>query len=199
MDKCCTEYEYCVSCCMDPKHDAAGLARVTARSPKNRDSGTWGEAFEYCRGVCRSHGRSTVHENAYISTRHHCFSKLGKPLLTEPLPANALDKVEVVMSALGESCDTACTKRGKQCSSKHLPYLNSCDRLREHVGCEAGCEPHSKSSQSVVSAGGLPAYLDGNAPKANRPAMCFTATVESALGCAGRDQNAYRLCSCVVP
>jgi hypothetical protein len=31
--------------------------------------------------ICRTHVFSTSHENAYISARHHCFSKLGKPLV----------------------------------------------------------------------------------------------------------------------
>ena len=56
--------------------------------------------------------------------------------LHEPVPAGALEGVSVVMGGTSESCDTACTKVGKQCSQKHLAVLDNCDRLREQVG---GC------------------------------------------------------------
>jgi hypothetical protein len=46
----------------------------------------WGDVFEYCLAVCRTHGRSTSHENAYIGPRHHCFSKLGKPMVSSTMP-----------------------------------------------------------------------------------------------------------------
>jgi hypothetical protein len=59
--------------------------------------------------------------------------------MSPPLPAGALDGVLVVMSAAGASCDTVCGEQGARCSAAHLPTLNSCDRLREVLNCEAGC------------------------------------------------------------
>ncbi|PNH03738.1 hypothetical protein TSOC_010165, partial [Tetrabaena socialis] len=79
-DSCCSEYEACVACCLAPQHDAVNLAKRVLRSPRHKDSGFWGDPFEYCKGVCRTHSRSTAHENSYISTRHHCFSQLGRPM-----------------------------------------------------------------------------------------------------------------------
>ncbi len=55
------------------------------RAPKNPSAGMWPSAWEYCRGICRTHSASTMHENAYISTRHHCFSTLGRPLVRLPV------------------------------------------------------------------------------------------------------------------
>jgi hypothetical protein len=52
--------------------------RVIRTDPK---SPLWPDTFEYCRDMCRTHAWSTSHENAYISPRHHCFSRLGKPLV----------------------------------------------------------------------------------------------------------------------
>ena len=114
--------------------------------------------------------------------------------LSEPLPTGALEKVQVLMSEQGESCDAACTKAGggRRCSAQHLALLNSCDSLREHVGCEAGCEP----GDATKGAEELPAYVDGNAPKAQMPAMCYTAPEGSAPGCGGKDAQSRRLCAC---
>ena len=42
------------------------------------ETGSWASAFAYCRGKCRTSSHSTVHENAYLDTQHHCFSPSGK-------------------------------------------------------------------------------------------------------------------------
>ncbi len=42
------------------------------------ETGRWGSPFEYCRGKCRTSSKSTVHENAYLDSHHHCFSQSGK-------------------------------------------------------------------------------------------------------------------------
>mmetsp|Transcript_12588 Transcript_12588/g.30884 ORF Transcript_12588/g.30884 Transcript_12588/m.30884 type:complete len:273 (-) Transcript_12588:212-1030(-) len=189
-DKCCAEYEHCVSCCLAPQHEAEKLYKTTLKAPKHPGAGKWGSAWEYCAGVCRTHGRSTVHENAYIASRHHCFSQLARPMLSEPLAPDALKGVEVVMSNSDETCDAACSRRGKRCSSKHLAILNTCDRLREQVGCEAGCESFK------LAGGSAPGYVDGAAPKASRPAMCFTAPSSSSSSCSAKDQHVHRICSC---
>ena len=43
------------------------------------ETGLWATTFEYCRNKCRTSSKSTVHENAYLSTYHHCFSATGAP------------------------------------------------------------------------------------------------------------------------
>lgn len=48
---------------------------------KKEGGGVWDTVFQYCMAICRTHVFSTSHENAYIGARHHCFSKLGKPLV----------------------------------------------------------------------------------------------------------------------
>eukprot|EP00775_Hariotina_reticulata_P002100 gene2100-2418_t len=96
---------------MAPQNKAEDRRKVTPKAPNNNDSGTWADVFEYCLATCRTHSFSTSHENAYIGPRHHCYSKLGKPM-----------------------------GKGLVCSQQHLHYLNSCDQLREVTNCEAGCE-----------------------------------------------------------
>ena len=57
-DGCCREYERCVSCCMRPKP-------YDNKRPEQR--------FTDCVRVCRSDSSSLIHENAYRSSRHHCY------------------------------------------------------------------------------------------------------------------------------
>mmetsp|Transcript_2165 Transcript_2165/g.3522 ORF Transcript_2165/g.3522 Transcript_2165/m.3522 type:complete len:288 (+) Transcript_2165:87-950(+) len=198
-DKCCSEYESCVSCCLAPQHNADKLHRGVPRAPKYLDAGAWQSAWEYCKGICRTHGRSTVHENAYISTRHHCYSASKVPMVADPLPSGALAGVKVALANPNETCETACKRVGKTCSPSHFPLINSCDKLREHVACEAGCEP------GRLSGGSAPAYIQTTAPKPQRPAMCFTfesakpaapGSSTSGMSCTGSDANAQRLCPC---
>ena len=52
------------------------------------ETGSWASAFAYCRGKCRTSSHSTVHENAYLDTQHHCFSPSGKlPATRQSHPA----------------------------------------------------------------------------------------------------------------
>ncbi|KAK9814096.1 hypothetical protein WJX72_000564 [[Myrmecia] bisecta] len=83
-NKCCEEFEQCVSCCLAPQHDAATVVANVFRSNGRPETGRWNSAFEYCRGKCRTTSRSTVHENAYLDTHHHCFSESGKPTTPGP-------------------------------------------------------------------------------------------------------------------
>lgn len=198
-DRCCEGYEACVSCCLAPGNGAKQRLPEVPKIPGKKDSGTWGDEFELCAAVCRTHSRSTSHENSYISPRHHCFSKLGKPLLSPPLPPDALAGVLVVMGAPGVSCDATCERSSRSCSPRHLPLLDSCDGLRESVACEAGCLQEPRSPV-------MPFYADGDAPKADRPALCVAsasgggAAKEGGSGsysCQASQQHMRRLCPCV--
>lgn len=201
-DRCCDGYEACVSCCLRPGHGAEERLPHVYRVPGRKSTGAWSTAFELCAAVCKTHRYSTAHENSYISPRHHCFSKLGKPLLSPPLPPHSLDGVTVVMGAPGSSCDAACERHGRQCSREHLRALDSCDRLRESVACEAGCVAEAPT-------GPVPFYADGDAPKADRPALCVAsdggraaeaATAgggSSSYTCRASQPHMRRLCPCV--
>ncbi|KAF5830925.1 hypothetical protein DUNSADRAFT_13832 [Dunaliella salina] len=192
-DKCCSEYESCVSCCLAPKHEAGKISKSTLRFPSFPQAGTWSDAWEYCSGTCRTHKGSTVHENDYISDRHHCFSTLRRPMLSDPLPPDALEGVAMVVSEPNQDCEQACSKSRKRCSPKHMKLLNSCDRLREKVGCEAGCEASRESTVATAA----PGYVSPKAPKAKRPAMCFTAADKAGdVQCGGKEQHMQRLCAC---
>ncbi len=79
---CCEEYERCVSCCLSPSYRAKDWVQAENRSPGRPDTGRWASAFDLCKGKCRTTAHSTVHENAYLSGLHHCFSESGKPTHT---------------------------------------------------------------------------------------------------------------------
>ncbi len=98
------------------------------------------------------------------------------------------------MSSAGQACDSACSNVKKQCSPKHLILLNDCDRLRDNIGCEAGCEAGKVDQEDVAV---MPLYVAEDAPKPRRPAMCFTAPTSSALTCSAKSALAKRLCACV--
>ena len=144
--------------------------------------------------VSLSNLQTVVGPLAYASGHREMSCDLSLPCmqLSDPLPAGALESAKVVLSGQGETCDATCTKLGKRCSARHMLHLNTCDSLREHVGCEAGCEPGPASGASAA----MPLYIDGNAPKGQRPAMCFTAHPETPPGCGGKDAQARRLCAC---
>ena len=203
-DKCCDEYEVCVSCCLEPSNNASALSKVTPKSLRNGIGGTWGEdTFGYCSGICRSHSRSTSHENSYIGSRHHCFSHQGRPLQIASNTLAALGAL-IVTSSLGQSCQDACSGAKKSCDQAKLATLNSCDSLRSFFQCEAGCEvAGSQSSQQMVRDEGaaadissMPHYIASTAPKAQRPAMCFASPTPQSLGCSGKDAQVIRLCAC---
>ncbi|KAK9918118.1 hypothetical protein WJX75_001411 [Coccomyxa subellipsoidea] len=64
------------------------------------ETGQWANTFEYCRNKCRTSSKSTVHENAYLSTFHHCFSSSGKPTTAAPPTPPIPESVTVVLGTM---------------------------------------------------------------------------------------------------
>lgn len=125
-DACCSAYESCVSCCMSPASGSPTAAeRAAMPMPAVGVDGaqtgaaprTFSDAFDYCAAVCRTHRRSTAHENSYVGARHHCFARAHAVPLTaaDPHPqaserAAALSGITVVLGAKGRSCAEACAE-----------------------------------------------------------------------------------------
>jgi len=192
VDNCCEGFESCVSCCMAPAskpEERIKEVHVIRNDPK---SPLWPDSFEYCRDTCRTHVWSTSHENAYISSRHHCFSSLGKPLLDPPVPQGALDGIKVILSVRGTSCQDTCAKEKLACSPQHFQHLNACDRLREVTNCEAGCVKEELTPL-------MPLYVDPEAPKGSRPAICVVGqdpNQKEGFSCSKEERYTRRLCPC---
>ncbi len=111
--------------------------------------------------------------------------------LSPPLPPAALEGITVVLGPAGLSCDAVCAQQSGACSQRHLATLNSCDRLREHSNCEAGCVEEAHTAA-------MPAYITSRAPKPQRPALCLVSWGPTAglLSCGASEQHAQRLCAC---
>lgn len=78
---CCTAYELCISCCLDPRHtdrvaDSAGQSLDIAAAHENKSSifSKTTTAFEVCSAMCRFSSASLV-EDKYFQHPHlrYCF------------------------------------------------------------------------------------------------------------------------------
>jgi hypothetical protein len=81
-----------------------------------------------------------VHENAYHSEFHHCFS------LTSNASGANLTQVEtrllgidVIVGSQGDSCDAVCKSRGQLCVMNKLSLLNQCDVMKRYMNCKGSC------------------------------------------------------------
>ena len=190
------------------------------------ETGRWDSPFHYCAGKCRATSVVTVHENAYISRNHHCFSASGIPRVPvpkenppPPLPSGA----RVVAGGPGETCDAACGAQGRVCSPGGALPGNDCNLLRDHFHCEAGCvESRPQEAEGAEGGGGsssaeansaaaaqllpAPGYVVSTAPQELRPATCLTvpkAQQQHPLACDAPSpaggEHVRRLCVCLAP
>uniref|UniRef100_A0A6N2M1U0 SREBP regulating gene protein n=1 Tax=Salix viminalis TaxID=40686 RepID=A0A6N2M1U0_SALVM len=117
--------------------------------------------FDFCAGRCRHNSESVVHENAYLSDFHHCFS----------LPSNSsganytqlearLGGINVVIGKQGESCDSACKSYGQSCVLNKLLVLNQCDIMRKYMGCKGACLASIGTDQPAEVVEDAPRHLE---------------------------------------
>ncbi|XP_020236060.1 uncharacterized protein LOC109815687 isoform X2 [Cajanus cajan] len=150
---------------------------------------TYASVFDYCAGRCRHSSESVVHENAYISDFHHCFS----------LPSNSSSKngtliearlngIDVVVGRQGESCNSVCKLRGQSCVPNKLVVLNHCDVIQKYMSCKGSCLASVGSDQ--------PAEVVYDAPIHLSPGSCLYTQTQSILSCDGSHQHTRRLCPC---
>lgn len=172
---CCTQYEYCVSCCMNQ------------------------EGFDECSERCRTSSKSTRHGNEYKSTKQHCYDKergqfsLAKVMLKEE------DTVILVLKQSLVSCTEACQRHSSStgdtseywegvpsekeaefiCSEEILQSVNTCDALKKHFSCaNSACSKKTKDGPSFDLSSGACQLADK-------------------LSCHTRSKDSHRLCKCV--
>ncbi|XP_057367799.1 SREBP regulating gene protein-like [Daphnia carinata] len=82
---CCSIYEYCISCCLQPDkkevlQDVLGKAAGTLNLLLTSVT----DHFELCLTKCRTSSQSVQHENSYRNPRaKHCYGEAPPPLETE--------------------------------------------------------------------------------------------------------------------
>ncbi|GLT27762.1 hypothetical protein SLA2020_027360 [Shorea laevis] len=188
LSQCCNSYEFCVSCCLHPARTQKENA-LKVKVAKPATAGTYASVFNFCAGRCRHHSESVVHENAYVSNFHHCFSLPSNSSGTGGMLVEArLHGINVIIGRQGESCDVACKSNGQSCVLNKLLVLNQCDIIQKYMGCKGTCMPSIGADQ--------PAEVADDAPKHLNPGACLYTQTESLLSCDGSHRHTRRLCPC---
>ncbi|XP_062197739.1 uncharacterized protein LOC133900573 isoform X2 [Phragmites australis] len=137
--QCCNSYEYCVSCCLNPSKTKKGDV-LKLKLAKPVTAGTYTSVFDFCVGRCRHSSASVVHENAYASDFHHCFSVHKKSLGS--IESNSVSRflgISISVGRPGESCSLVCKAKGQSCVPSRLSMLNKCEILQKYLRCKSGC------------------------------------------------------------
>ncbi|KAH9301845.1 hypothetical protein KI387_013428, partial [Taxus chinensis] len=157
--QCCDSYEFCVSCCLNPTQTGKELA-IKMKVAKHATAGTYGSFFNYCTGSCRHNSASVVHENAYASEMHHCFSlQLNSSGLVMPLSQVELSDISIIIGRKGQSCTSVCKSRGQSCTLRRLLELNRCEVLQKYMSCKGACIGSIGSDQPAEVINDAPRHL----------------------------------------
>ncbi|KAG7018478.1 hypothetical protein SDJN02_20347, partial [Cucurbita argyrosperma subsp. argyrosperma] len=117
-------------CCLQTKREQ--ILKIKIAKPST--AGTYAGVFDFCVGRCRHNSESVVHENAYRSDYHHCFSL---PSYSSGVNGTELEfklnGVNVIIGRQGESCDSVCKTNGQSCIPNKLMVLNHCNIIQEHA------------------------------------------------------------------
>ncbi|KAK6786912.1 hypothetical protein RDI58_015437 [Solanum bulbocastanum] len=172
VSQCCNSYEFCVSCCLNPSRTQKDLA-VNVKISKPITAGMYSSIFDFCTGRCRHNSESVVHENAYLSEFHHCFSMPsnsssggGSGVQTEARLAG----INVVIGRQGESCDSVCKSSGQSCVPNKFVLLNQCETMHKYLSCKGGCLASVGADQ--------PAEVLDDVPRDLNPGACLMSSVK---------------------
>eukprot|EP00761_Pharyngomonas_kirbyi_P000826 gb/GECH01000827.1/.p1 GENE.gb/GECH01000827.1/~~gb/GECH01000827.1/.p1 ORF type:complete len:265 (+),score=43.22 gb/GECH01000827.1/:1-795(+) len=81
---CCSKYEHCVSCCLDPSNSvslAYQFILINATTPKMLNNVR--SMFSFCKIRCRTSSKSLSHQNRYKSRFKHCYGTGDPPHLDD--------------------------------------------------------------------------------------------------------------------
>lgn len=188
VSQCCNSYEYCVSCCLNPAQTPKELA-VKVKIAKPITAGTYSSVFYFCAGRCRHSSESVVHENAYISEFHHCFSLPSNSSgVTEIFSELRLAGISVLVGGQGESCDSVCKSKGQSCVPGKLLVLNNCELMKKYMNCKGECIASIGADQ--------PAEVVEDAPLHLHPGACLYTRTQAIPSCEGSHRHTRRLCPC---
>lgn len=152
-------------------------------------AGTYTSVFDFCAGRCRHNSESVVHENAYLSDFHHCFSLPSNSSEASNLQTEfGLAGIKITIGRQGESCDSVCKSNRQSCVANKLALLNQCETMQKHFACRGSCLASIGADQ--------PAEVVEDAPKDLNPGTCLYTGKPSMLSCEGSHQYTRRLCPC---
>ncbi|KAK4742994.1 hypothetical protein SAY87_000995 [Trapa incisa] len=160
--RCCKAYEYCVSCCLDPSRTHIDQV-VKVKISKPSSAGNYDSVFDFCSGRCRHNSESVIHENAYISEFHHCFSiPSNSSGVADKHAETRLAGINVIVGRQGESCDIACKSIGQSCVPNKLMLLNQCEIMQKYLSCKGACLASMGSDQPAEVVDDAPRHLERN-------------------------------------
>ncbi|XP_042027906.1 uncharacterized protein LOC121775026 [Salvia splendens] len=190
VSQCCNSYEFCVSCCLHPQMINKELAS-NVQIAKPVTAGIYGNIFDYCAGRCRHNSESVifqVHENAYMSEFHHCFSIPTNSSESSSTQLERLAGINVIVGRQGGSCDSVCKSNGKSCVPNKLSLLNNCQVMKKYMSCKGACLSSVGADQPAEVVDDAPTYLN--------PGACLYTERQSTLSCDGSHSHTRRLCPC---
>ncbi|OMP07066.1 hypothetical protein COLO4_07661 [Corchorus olitorius] len=159
LSQCCNSYEFCVSCCLHPAQTQKEQV-LKLKVAKPATAGTYASVFDYCAGRCRHNSESVVHENAYVSDFHHCFSLPSNSSGSTVTPVEArLNGINVIIGRQGESCDQVCKSNGQSCVLNKLLVLNQCDIIQKYMSCKGACLASVGADQPAEVVDDAPKHL----------------------------------------
>ncbi|KAG8234489.1 hypothetical protein J437_LFUL014609 [Ladona fulva] len=91
---CCSIYEYCISCCLDPnKKNILQGVLGKASETFNVLFASVTDHFELCLAKCRTSSQSVQHENSYRDPRaKHCYGETPPvAAAAQPVPADSAE------------------------------------------------------------------------------------------------------------
>eukprot|EP01102_Stenamoeba_stenopodia_P019469 TRINITY_DN7364_c0_g1_i1.p1 TRINITY_DN7364_c0_g1~~TRINITY_DN7364_c0_g1_i1.p1 ORF type:complete len:267 (-),score=37.20 TRINITY_DN7364_c0_g1_i1:396-1196(-) len=117
--QCCSEFEFCVSCCMSPSQ--APVVQAILKRRNTKDTGNSNillksakTPFEFCVAKCRTSSRSVVFENQYRSNElKFCYGNQDPPLSEGSGAAQSLYQMKVTKAQI-ESQDELTTDASSQ-------------------------------------------------------------------------------------
>eukprot|EP01089_Gocevia_fonbrunei_P020204 TRINITY_DN7458_c0_g1_i1.p1 TRINITY_DN7458_c0_g1~~TRINITY_DN7458_c0_g1_i1.p1 ORF type:complete len:281 (-),score=32.21 TRINITY_DN7458_c0_g1_i1:2-844(-) len=140
---CCTNYEFCVSCCMN-QHNADSIDEVkdSTSDPilKSSDSN-----FDFCRAICRTNSKSLV-ENTYRSDWKFCYSTKLPPSYDETLQYLSSPPLTRENSSVDEEGRVLLTKDEIKDSLENVTKLVSPEDNNYGLGDEEGDTENSVST-----------------------------------------------------
>ncbi|KAL8479591.1 hypothetical protein ACS0TY_026474 [Phlomoides rotata] len=158
-----------------------GLA-LKVKIAKPMSAGTYGSVFDYCAGRCRHNSESVVHENAYLSEFHHCFSIPSNSSGSSSTQLEArLAGINVIIGRQGESCDSVCKSNGQSCVPNKLPLLNQCDVIKKYMSCKGTCLSSIGADQPAEVADDAPPHLSEKTNTCTRLTPAHACTREDNL------------------